>query len=241
MNKHEQARVTTSQRENPEGKRPVFVGVLTGQDWMDTFESELVGQDCTYEIKPLSHVNMGQSCHFITVWSSLQRLHFRTPLSDAHAHEVADFHTLSAHRTKSFNTKSSQHIWALSLTSSSGAPTLCLPTSFSWHNASPLTNELSNNKESKPPLWLHACQISQCCSVRSFQCVTCRKHACFILCFVRCLSSWRGLFFLLSPGSRCLVTAREQWGLCSCAFLRWQGQAVIKSAHYSLEQMSPVT
>lgn len=74
---------------------------------MDTFESELVGQDCTYEIKPLSHVSMGQSCHFITAWSFLQRLHFRTPLSDAHAHEVADFHTLSTHRTKSFNTKSS--------------------------------------------------------------------------------------------------------------------------------------
>lgn len=177
---------------------------------MDTFESELVGQDCTYEIKPLSHVSMGQSCHFITAWSSRQRLHFRTPLSDAHAHEVADFHTLLAHRTKSFNTKSSQHIWARSLTSSSGAPTLCPPTSFSWHNASPLTNELSNNKERKPPLWLHACQISQCCTVRSFQCVPCRKHACFILCFVRCLSLWRGLFFLLSPGSRCLVTEREQ-------------------------------
>lgn len=176
---------------------------------MDTFESELVGQDCTYEIKPLSHVSMGQSCHFITFLLSAEAA-FQNPSFWRSCTRSCRF----SHSLGSQNQKLQHQIigrsWARSLTSSSGAPTLCLPTSFSWHNASPLTNELSNNKERKPPLWLHACQISQCCTVRSFQCVTCRKHACFILCFVRYLSSWRGLFFLLSPGSRCLVTAREQ-------------------------------
>lgn len=108
------------------------------------------------------------------------------------------------------------------------------------------------------PLWVHSC-VCMCVylnmwllgSVIVFKFCICM---CVLLCgqnvayvFLHLMKRPISLPCCVLPECRCMVTVKEQWGLCAnvCVCVsqtrHWQGWPVIKSARYSSVQTIPVT